>query len=116
MSTLSGKTLYEKESPKTQSIEAVKTLLSWRKMPTSPMPDYIEMPGGVFLIANNKKDAYYTTTARDCSCPARTYNPGNPCKHMRARFGIKPAQVQEDSIRPTAKWDGGHNGPVSEVA
>lgn len=115
---MSGKIIYESESPKTQSIDAVKALLSWRKMPVSPMPDYVEMPGEVFLVANNKKDAYYVTTARSCSCPSHVYH-GGPCKHQRKHFGLKAVvePVMGDRIKPAGKWAGSHNGPVPvEVA
>ena len=80
------KSLLDSGSPVTQSIEAVEALLSWRKMPTSPMPDHIELLGQVFLVLSSKKDVYYTTTRQACSCPWQVYNPEKRCKHQRKFF------------------------------
>ena len=102
---MSGKTLFDDASPKTQSIDAVKALLTWRGRETDPMPQTVEFThesgeGRLMLILSNKKDGYYTTTSSNCSCPARTYNPGQPCKHMRypqeARSG-SPGRPQTSS-------------------
>jgi hypothetical protein len=69
------------------------------------------------LVKSNKGDVFYVTTPTNCSCPARTYNPGKPCKHSRRYFPQpKPAQAREESYRPVGKWAGGYNGPVLEVA
>ena len=38
------------------------------------------------LVLSNKRDAYYTTTARECSCPAHNWHPGSRCKHQRKHF------------------------------
>jgi hypothetical protein len=84
---MSGKLLVESKNPISQSVEAVKALLSWRKMPTEPMPTQIEFPGGaVVLVQGSKKDIYYTVTARDCSCPAKCYHPCQRCKHQKKFF------------------------------
>lgn len=106
---------FETESPKTQSVEAVKTLIAFFNHGNEPaqLPDFFRLTGEMVLVKSNKGDAYYVTTPKDCSCPARTYNPGKPCKHSRKYFPQpKPAQAREDSIRPTGKWPGGYNGPV----
>jgi hypothetical protein len=89
---MSGRILVESKSPKSQSIEAVKALLTWRKMPTVPMPATIELPGGVILVLGSKKDIYYTTTHNDCSCPARAFHPDKQCKHM-ARFATVEVHI-----------------------
>jgi len=58
------------------------------------MPSFVELAGGVRLTRSKKADCYYTTTSRDCSCPARAYNPGVACKHM------KTVQAAMECIRP----------------
>jgi len=108
------------ETPKTQSLEAVKSLLAWRGRASDPLPAFVEMGEGeirLMLVLSNKKDAYYVTTARACSCPAAVYNHG-PCKHQRKHFAeliAKPAPSEPGSIRPAGKWPGGMNGPVSPL-
>ncbi len=89
------RTLLDSGSPVTQSIEGIKALLEWRKMPTNPMPDHIELPGKVFLVLSSKKDVYYTTTRRTCSCPAQSYHPGERCKHKKKFFTGDAEQYQE---------------------
>ena len=93
---MSGKTILNLESPKTQSIEAVKSLLSYVGRSCNPMPSFVELAGGVRLTRSKKADCYYTTTSRDCSCPARAYNPGVACKHMKT----VQAAMDNASIRP----------------
>ena len=96
------------------------------------MPDFYRLTGEMVLVLNNKKDAYYVTTPKTCSCPAATYQPGQPCKHARKYFAqpkrevategptvgakrlARPLEVV-DSIRPAGKWPGGRNGPVDEI-
>jgi len=85
---MSERTILNVESPKTQSIDAIKALLSWRGRAADPLPSFVELgegEGKVVLVLSNKRDAYYTVTARDCSCPAAIYHHG-PCKHQRKYF------------------------------
>ena len=100
--------MIEVESPKTQSAEAIKSLLTWKQVSCDPMPaDIILDNGRLVLVLSNKKDAYYTVTARACSCPAATYHPGTRCKHQKKFF------PQENNIRDSLPgWPGGHHGPV----
>jgi len=93
---MSERTIIQIQSPKTQSVEAVKTLLTYVGRNCNPMPSFVELAGGVRLNRSKKADCYYTTTSRDCSCPARAYNPGAPCKHMKAL----QAAMDNESIRP----------------
>ena len=107
---------------KTQSVESVKSLLNWRGRGSDPMPSFIEVgkgEGRVVLVLSNKKDAYYTTTSRGCSCPSAVYSPAMACKHMRHHFPhiAKPSREgSAGSIRPTEGWIGPDgeraNGPV----
>jgi len=110
---------------KTQSIAAVKGMIEFltsepvRELPAE-IPAFHRLSAELVLVLSNKKDAYYVTTAKACSCPAATYHPGQPCKHQRKYFPTKPEPVRTlnlaDEIRPAGKWAGGHNGPVLEVA
>jgi hypothetical protein len=118
-------------SPVTQGREAVKQLIAYHNHGVEPqeMPNFYRLTGEMVLVLNNKKDAYYVTTPKTCSCPAAIYNPG-PCKHARKYFpqpkkevateepaeGAKRlARPPEECIRPAGKWPGGHNGPVDEI-
>ena len=119
-------------SPITQGREAVKQLIAYHNHGQDPaeMPDFYRLTGEMVLVLNNKKDAYYVTTPKTCSCPASAYHPGQPCKHSRKYFPQpkreaateeltesprRLAKPPEDSIRPTCKWPGGLNGPVDEI-
>jgi hypothetical protein len=107
--------------PITQSKEAVKALLAWRGRACDPLPEFVEMGKGksrVVLVLANKRDVYYTTTARGCSCPAHAFSHGSPCKHQRKYFPLAKQEIRETSgsIRPEAGWIGPDgqkaNGPV----
>jgi len=108
--------LLNKLTPVTQRVESVVALLNFLGKASNPLPDAVELPG-IFLILNNKKDAFYVTSARSCSCPSAAYRPGQKCKHQRRYFPgtDAPGRVKaetSDSIRPSGKWPGGFNGPV----
>jgi len=111
------KTILNVEKPQTQTVEAVKALLSWRGRASDPLPEFVELSSNgsrCVLVLSNKKDCFYVTTARACSCPAAVYNHG-PCKHQRKHFAeqiAKPTASKPGSIRPAGKWPGGMNGPV----
>jgi len=99
------KTTFEVESPVTQTVDAVKTLLAYLHRPAEPLPEFVELRDRVRLTLAKDKKAYYLTTTKDCSCPAHTFNPGTPCKHMRAlqvsvEERILPAMDQP--FRPTS--------------
>jgi len=100
---MSGKNLLEgRTGPITQSVDAVKALLTWKGHPVNPLPADVSLDNGrLVLVLSNKKDVYYTTTARACSCPSSTYR-GGPCKHMRHYFPQEKvvAAAEPGSIRP----------------
>ena len=104
------------ESPKTQSAEAIKSLLTWKKVSCDPLPEFVEMGDGdsrLVLVLSKKKDAYYTVTAKGCSCPAATYHPGTRCKHSKKYF---PQPEQEENIRDSLPgWPNGLHGPVEVI-
>jgi hypothetical protein len=119
----------------------VKALLTWKGHPIDPLPADVSLDNGrLVLILSNKKDVFYTVTPTKCSCPAATYHPGQPCKHIRTHFPgpqKSPEELEaegdnilaahnsgarrlarppeESSIRPTCKWPGGFNGPVDKI-
>ena len=112
---MSGKVLVQIQTPVTQKPDAVEALATYlNKQIEAGVLDL----GEVKLIKSNKGDAFYTVTAKACSCPAATYHPGQPCKHQRKHFPQEQvatvATADSDSIRPEGKWPGGLNGPVDE--
>ena len=119
MNELSGKNLLEgRPGPITQSVEAVKVLLAWKKIASDPLPADVSMDNGrLVLVLSNKKDVYYIVTPTKCSCPAATYHPGQPCKHQRKHFPQEQVVIvaESGSIRPECKWPGGLNGPVDKI-
>ena len=116
------RTIIQMETPVTQSIDAVKALLTWRGRAVDPMPSTLEFVNEgegsrLVLVLSNKKDSYYVVTPAKCSCPAATYHPGQPCKHQRKHFPQEQVATVEasGSIRPAGKWPGGLNGPVDKI-
>lgn len=120
---MSGKNMLEgRTGPITQSFEAVKALLTWKGRAVDPLPSVVEFASEgeesrLVLVLSNKKNGYYTVTAKACSCPSATYHPGQPCKHQRKYFGTRSnAAAEGGSIRPTGGWIGPTgekaNGPV----
>ena len=104
--------------PITQSVEAVRALLQWKKIASDPLPADVSLDNGrLVLVLSNKKDVFYTVTATKCSCPAATYHPGQPCKHQRKHFPQERVATVAESgnIRPEFKWPGGLNGPVDKI-
>lgn len=104
--------LLDGTSPKTQSAEAIKSLLAWKRVSCDPLPEFVEMGKGdsrLVLVLNNKKDAYYTVTSRSCSCPASVYNPGKPCKHSRKYFPQPKKSREELEAEGEAILEAHHN-------
>ena len=113
------KTIINIEKPQTQCIDAVKALLSWRGRASDPLPSFVEMgegEGRLVLVLSNKHDCYYTTTARECSCPAHNWHPGQRCKHQRKYFAETQATTKPQVAikQPNAGSWHGHNGPIIE--
>lgn len=120
---MSGKTIFDGTSPKTQSVEAEKALLTWKGRAVDPLPSVVAFANEgeesrLMLVLSGDKKNYYVTTERACSCAVSTDRPGAPCKHQRKYFGARPEQAKEasESIRPTGEWVGPDgqraNGPV----
>lgn len=96
-------------TPVTQSREAVAQLIAYfnHGKPPAEMPAFFRLSGEMVLARSNKGDVYYVVTPKSCSCPAATYRPGQPCKHIRTYFKVMPkakaatpVPVDVDSIRP----------------
>jgi hypothetical protein len=98
---MNGKNMLEGHfGPVTQSLDAIKCLLSLVGRASDPLPTDVSLEGGrVVLILSNKKDCYYVATQKKCSCPANTYHPGQPCKHQRAHF---PQVATTAATKPAA--------------
>jgi len=108
---MNEKTLLASGSPITQRIDAVKSLLAWKKVSCDPLPQEVSLDSGrLVLVLSKKKDCYYVTTAHACSCPAATYHHG-PCKHQKKYF-----PQEEENLRDSLPgWPGGLNGPVEVI-
>jgi len=114
---MSGKNLLRGESPKSQSIEAVKALLSACGKHVEKMPEFYRLSEDVVLVLSAKKDCYYTTTREHgCSCPSSTYRTGLTCKHQRKYLVMKDPAPKPEPFVARGKWAGGHNGPILEMA
>ena len=132
---MSEKILFNVSSPVTQKPEAVEALAAYLNKPIEA--GVLDL-GSAKLVKSNKGDAFYTVTAKACSCPAAIYHSGMACKHQRKYFP-QPKKSREEleaegeaileAYHNTAKrlarppeessirdslpgWPGGHNGPV----
>lgn len=112
---MSGRTILNIESPKTQSIDAIKSLLAFVGRASDPLPSDVSLENGrLVLVLSNKKDAYYTATEKKCSCPAANYHQG-PCKHQRKYFATpkkSPAELEAESDALLAA----HNASAKKLA
>jgi len=110
---MNGKKLvYQVESPKTQSLAAVKALLAWKQVSCDPLPEFVEMgkeDSRLVLVLSKKKDAYYVTTSRSCSCPSSTYHPGTRCKHSMKYFPQPKKSREELEAEGEAILEAHHN-------
>jgi len=96
---MSGKLSIQLENPVSQTVDAVKALLAYMHRPADPLPEFVELQDRVRLTLAKDGKAYYLTTTKDCSCPARAYHPGTTCKHMRA-LQASIEEQEDDSILP----------------
>ena len=133
---MSGKILFNVSSPVTQKPEAVEALAAYLNKPIEA--GVLDL-GSAKLVKSNKGDAFYTVTAKACSCPAAAYHSGMACKHQRKYFP-QPKKSREELeaegeaileahhntskrlARPPEEsssrdslpgWPGGYNGPVA---
>ena len=98
-------------NPVTQTRDAVQQLIAYFNHGPQPeeMPSFYRLDGEMVLVLNNKKDAYYVTTPKTCSCPASVYNPGKPCKHSRKYFPQPKKSREELEAEGEAILEAHHN-------
>ena len=93
--------------PVTQSVEAIKSLLSLVGRASDPLPSEVTLDNGrLVLILSNKKDCYYVATQKACSCPSATYRHSGPCKHQRKYFAEVAAQTKPTPREPLIQRGG----------
>lgn len=106
---MSERTIVQMQTPVTQSVAAIKALLQWKGRSSDPLPQFVELgkeESRLVLVLSNKRDSYYTVTAKACSCPSAVYRHNGPCKHQRKYFAeSKPATKAADS-EPLVKRGG----------
>jgi hypothetical protein len=102
-----GKNLLEgRTGPITQSVAAVKNLLAFVGRSADPLPTDVTLDNGrLVMVLSNKRDAYYTVTAKACSCPSATYRAG-PCKHQKKFFPEATAATKPTASEPLIKRGG----------
>ena len=84
---MSGKIIFEGTNPVTQTIESGKALASFLGM-KEELPVVISLANGARLTLCSKKDCYYFTSEKGCTCKAGTY--GRLCKHRKTLESSKP--------------------------
>jgi hypothetical protein len=104
---MNGKNLLEgRTGPVTQSVDAVKSLLALVGRASDPLPTDVSLDNGrLVLVLSNKRDSYYTTTAKACSCSAAVYHHG-PCKHRRKYFAESKPATKATASEPLIKRGG----------
>lgn len=78
------------QMPVTQTIESGKALAKFLGL-KEELPEIISLAGGARLVLSAKRDAYYMTTAKSCSCRAGQF--GKACKHRKPE-GNQPSQAE----------------------
>jgi len=83
------------EPPKSQSVDAVLSLLTAMGVHRESPPASVKMSDSCFLVLSARGEEYYTVTRRACSCPSSVYHPGTVCKHQKKYLGMiqKPARI-----------------------
>ena len=84
---MSEKIIFEGTNPVTQTIESGKALASFLGM-KEELPVVISLANGARLTLSSKKDCYYFTSEKSCTCKAGTY--GWMCKHRKTLESSKP--------------------------
>jgi hypothetical protein len=84
-----SKILFQDQSPVTQTINSAKALAQFLGLEEA-LPQVISLANGARLSLSSKRDCYYFTNSRSCSCKAGQY--GRDCKHKRALLeGASPS-------------------------
>ncbi len=79
-STPSSRIAFENSAPVTQELAAGLALARYLGIDEA-LPERIPLWGGSQLTLSSKKDVYYMTTLKACSCPAGQHH--RICKHVR---------------------------------
>ena len=103
---MSGRILVQMQNPVTQKPEAVEALAAYLNKPIEA--GVLDL-GSAKLVKSNKGDAFYTVTAKACSCPAMTYHPGMACKHQRKYFPQPKKSREELEAEGEAILEAHHN-------
>ena len=91
------KNLLEGLSPVTQTIESGKALAKFLGM-KEELPETIVLANGARLVLSTKRDCYYFTSEKGCTCKAGTY--GRICRHWKALESSKPhGQSMAETLR-----------------
>lgn len=92
---MAGKVLIQGNQGTTQTIDSVKALAQFLGLEEA-LPQVISLANGARLSLSAKRDCYYYTNSRSCSCRAGLY--GKICKHRKA--------LQEgDSLSPSSSLE-----------
>jgi hypothetical protein len=78
---MTGKTIIQGNLGVTQTIDSGKALAQFLGLKES-LPQVISLANGARLSLSAKKDCYYFTNSRGCSCRAGQF--GRDCKHKKA--------------------------------
>jgi hypothetical protein len=97
--------LLEGLNPVTQTIESGKALAKFLGL-SKELPETIALANGARLTLSTKKDCYYYTSEKGCTCKAGTY--GRICRHWKALESSKPhghtmVEVLEEHDRNLSK-------------
>lgn len=95
------KNLLEGLNPVTQTTDSGKALAKFLGM-KEELPEIIALVNGALLTLSSKKDCYYYTSEKGCTCKAGTYS--RICRHRKALDSSKPhgqslAQTLEEHDR-----------------
>jgi len=100
---MAGKTFIQGNLGVTQTINSGKALAQFLGLEEA-LPQVIPLANGARLSLSSKRDCYYFTNSRSCSCRAGQY--GRDCKHKRALqegASLSPAPSPQVSRRKEAR-------------
>jgi mRNA degradation ribonuclease J1/J2 len=100
---MAGKVLLQGNLGQTQTINSGKALAQFLGL-EEDLPQVINLANGVRLTLSSKKDCYYYTNSRSCSCRVGLY--GKICKHRRnlqEGSSLSPSSSLEVSSLLTSK-------------
>jgi hypothetical protein len=102
---MSGKLIYEGESPKTQTVAGVVELLKFLNRAYEPLPEVVDLSEGLKLSLSSRKDCYYTQYLDhggyiwECTCKAGSFN--RPCRHVKPLYARRVSTISPRSMIDT---------------